>query len=99
MRGFDLFKGSQHTQLSYDPTTCTHRGSLKVRFNEVTSHFKNGWVFLAVLPDENNEDLELTGLTVRPLIIEQFVSKAKEFTCTRWRAQKRVKDIQPDPKS
>ena len=84
MNGQKLLKGQTTARLEYDREAEAHRASFKVQMNEVTSHFRNGWVFMVVLPDQS-KFLRSTGLTVVPLIIEHFVSKAKEITCRRYR--------------
>lgn len=95
MNGRNILKGSNEVDLKYDPIEAAHVGSFKVQLNEVTSHFRNGWVFLVVQPVPSDFLLQ-TGFMVSPLVIEHLVSKSKEVTCDRWRAKGRVSDIKPE---
>ena len=97
MRGQPLFKGGVQTTVRFDPNERVHKGHFKVLITEVTSHFRNGWVFLVVTADEGGEFLARTGYSVKPLVVEHLVSKAKETICSRWRAKSKACDIQPDP--
>ena len=97
MLGQPLLKGLVQPRLVFDEALQRHKARFKVQISEVTSHFRNGWVFLVVTADEDHEFLAQTGYRVRPLIVEHLVSKAKESICNRWRAKSKVRDIQPDP--
>jgi len=57
----------------------------KIQIKEVTSHFRNGWVFIVIFPKvptvENNNYLmcgpnSVSYTDIRPLIIEKTVVKA-----------------------
>ncbi len=59
----------------------------KVQIKEVTSHFRNGWVFFVVYPKVSGQS-GATGLTqnglvvnaqkIKPLILEKVIVKAKK---------------------
>ena len=63
----------------------------KVQIKEVTSHFRNGWVFFVVyakMPsifaktqknNEKNEIIEVDFMEIKPLILEQVTVKAKKM--------------------
>jgi hypothetical protein len=58
----------------------------KIQIKEVTSHFRNGWIFFVVYPKVNkNSNVLLSGTNVvvnsqqiKPLIIEKVIVKAKK---------------------
>jgi len=59
----------------------------KIQIKEVTSHFRNGWVFFVVYPKVSNaggttlfsgRDNIVNAQKIRPLIIEKVVVKAKK---------------------
>lgn len=60
----------------------------KIQIKEVTSHFRNGWVFLVVYPKVNKNPnnnillsgngLVINGQKVKPLILEKVIVKAKK---------------------
>ena len=58
----------------------------KIQIKEVTSHFRNGWIFFVVYPKVNkNANVLLSGSNVvvnsqqiKPLIIEKVIVKAKK---------------------
>ena len=58
----------------------------KIQIKEVTSHFRNGWVFFVVYPKishvgGNNfagKDNVVNAQKIRPLIIEKVIVKAKK---------------------
>jgi len=59
----------------------------KVQIKEVTSHFRNGWIFLVVYPKlsgntanhiTSNGSLVVTGQKIKPLVLEKVVVKAKK---------------------
>jgi len=57
----------------------------KIQIKEVTSHFRNGWVFFVVYPKLNSSTANPTGngvhvnnQKVKPLILEKVIVKAKK---------------------
>ena len=59
----------------------------KVQIKEVTSHFRNGWVFLVVYPKLSGNtanhilgggNLAVPGGKIKPLVLEKVVVKAKK---------------------
>eukprot|EP00330_Aristerostoma_sp_ATCC50986_P010032 CAMPEP_0114592856 /NCGR_PEP_ID=MMETSP0125-20121206/14580_1 /TAXON_ID=485358 ORGANISM="Aristerostoma sp., Strain ATCC 50986" /NCGR_SAMPLE_ID=MMETSP0125 /ASSEMBLY_ACC=CAM_ASM_000245 /LENGTH=160 /DNA_ID=CAMNT_0001791713 /DNA_START=1180 /DNA_END=1661 /DNA_ORIENTATION=+ len=59
----------------------------KIQIKEVTSHFRNGWVFFVVYPKISNNTNQQSGPSgtnvinptkVKPLILEKVVVKAKK---------------------
>ena len=59
----------------------------KIQIKEVTSHFRNGWVFFAVYPKTSvnlnsstlvSKDGAVNGQKIRPFILEKVVVKAKK---------------------
>ena len=83
MNGSNILKGRPTSVLAYDAARRQHVATFKIQVNEVTSHFKHGWVFLVVLPDKPSGFLR--GRAVAPLIAPRLVVKAKEATCQRYR--------------
>jgi hypothetical protein len=80
MTGGPMIRGERQTVLLYDPETNTSEAVFKIQLNEVTSHFRNGWIFLVVQPVTAQ-----STASIRPLILDKVVIKAKESTCQRWR--------------
>lgn len=75
MKGFiekDLINGS----VTFD----------KIQIKEVTSHFRNGWIFFAVYPKANannnmlisSKENMVSSQKIRPFILEKVVVKAKK---------------------
>jgi hypothetical protein len=60
----------------------------KIQVKEVTSHFRNGWIFLVVYPKistlhNNNvlrrgEGVNVNSQRIKPLILEKVIVKAKK---------------------
>lgn len=60
----------------------------KIQIKEVTSHFRNGWIFLVVYPKistlhNNNvlrrgEGLNVNSQKIKPLVLEKVIVKAKK---------------------
>jgi hypothetical protein len=57
----------------------------KIQIKEVTSHFRNGWVFFVVYPKLNSTTSSasgngpnVSGQKIKPLILEKVVVKAKK---------------------
>ncbi|CAG9316776.1 unnamed protein product [Blepharisma stoltei] len=96
MSGGGMIKGHSTSWLTYDESERKHTASFKIQLNEVTSHFRNGWVFLVIQPQTPCEFLEQTGLKLKPLIVKHLVIKAKETTCKRWREKGKVSNILPE---
>ena len=64
----------------------------KIQIREVTSHFRNGWIFMVVLPKflranhetasavkESSNAYVIDPNLIKPLIIERIVVKAKKY--------------------
>ncbi|KAL4448811.1 hypothetical protein ABPG74_012900 [Tetrahymena malaccensis] len=76
LKGFTE-KDLQSGQITFD----------KIQIKEVTSHFRNGWVFIVIFPKQLNyesgksihrkDDIDINE--IRPLIIEKVVVKAKKL--------------------
>jgi len=59
----------------------------KIQINEVTSHFRNGWIFFVVYPKAsnvvlsnfagNNGGIAINHQNIKPLVMEKIVVKAK----------------------
>ncbi|CAG9319200.1 unnamed protein product [Blepharisma stoltei] len=96
MSGGGMIKGHSTSWLTYDENERKHATSFKIQLNEVTSHFRNGWVFLVVQPQTPCEYLEQSGYKLKPLIVKHLVIKAKETTCKRWREKGKVSNILPE---
>ena len=57
----------------------------KVQIKEVTSHFRNGWIFFVVYPKVTKEvgipsgyPKLIPGFKIKPLVLEKIVVKAKK---------------------
>jgi len=96
MAGGGMIKGHNTSWLTFDEAEQKHAASFKIQLNEVTSHFRNGWVFLVVQPHSPSEYLDQTGYKIKPLIVKHLVIKAKETTCKRWREKGKVSNIVPE---
>lgn len=83
MSGGGMIKGHSMSWLTFDESERKHAASFKIQLNEVTSHFRNGWVFMVVQPPSPSEYLEQSGYKLKPLIVKHLVIKAKETTCKR----------------
>lgn len=80
MTGGPMIRGERQTVLQYNSEENSSEAVFKIQLNEVTSHFRNGWIFLVIQPVTS-----LCNASVRPLILDKVVIKAKESTCQRWR--------------
>ena len=86
MTGGAMLKGYPESMLSFDSKEACHIALFKVQLNEVTSHFRHGWIFLVVQPKYNHADsFDALGQNIKPLVVDNLVIKAKETTCKRWR--------------
>ena len=58
----------------------------KIQIKEVTSHFRNGWIFFVVYPKISNQNSNgaisagsiVNNQKIKPLILEKVVVKAKK---------------------
>lgn len=86
MTGGAMLKGYPESLLSYDSKAGCHMAQFKVQLNEVTSHFRHGWIFLVVQPKYAHSDsFDTLRERIKPLVVDNLVIKAKETTCKRWR--------------
>lgn len=93
MTGGAMLKGYPESMLSHDPKEGCHVAFFKIQLNEVTSHFRNGWIFLVVQPKYNLADsFDSVSERIKPLVMENLVIKAKETTCKRWRQGTKSED-------
>lgn len=95
MSGSNMIRGHTISILTYDPKDRKHVAYFKIQLNEVTSHFRNGWVFLVVEPIGKSNFLNEYGYRIKPLVVKNLVIKAKETTCRRWRERGKVQNIMP----
>lgn len=72
----------------------------KIQIKEVTSHFRNGWVFFVVYPkvnnanpSQNNNHGYIQANKIKPLILEKVIVKAKKAK------EKEANDNQDDDKN
>lgn len=88
MTGGAMLKGYPESMLSHDPKEGCHVAFFKIQLNEVTSHFRNGWIFLVVQPKYSVADsFDSLSEHIQPLVVENLIIKAKETTCKRWRQE------------
>jgi len=79
--GNKIFKGFTEKDL-----TRGGAGFEKIQIKEVTSHFRNGWIFLVVHPKVNGnsnvfqgkDGLIVDAQKIKPLILEKVIVKAKK---------------------
>lgn len=65
-----------YCSLRYSNAKKKYTGHIKVRVNEVTSHYFNGWVFIAILVSPNS-CIGNYGLNVKPLVVGNIRVKSK----------------------
>lgn len=82
MTGGPMIRGERQMVLQHDPALRFCEAEFKIQLNEVTSHFRNGWIFLIVKAGECP-----LATKIKPLILENVIIKAKESTCQRWRSR------------
>lgn len=63
--------------LRYCPRKEKYTGCLRLKLRKTTSRYYNGWVFIAVCVDPENELVTRFGVKVKPLIIRDLIVKAK----------------------
>ena len=86
MTGQPLVKGFPEGMLSYSSADKCHVAYFKIQICEVSSHFRNGWVFLVIQPKYTGQETgESLHTQVRPLVIENVVIRAKEISNKRLR--------------
>eukprot|EP00359_Climacostomum_virens_P000942 CAMPEP_0204899484 /NCGR_PEP_ID=MMETSP1397-20131031/1885_1 /ASSEMBLY_ACC=CAM_ASM_000891 /TAXON_ID=49980 /ORGANISM="Climacostomum Climacostomum virens, Strain Stock W-24" /LENGTH=237 /DNA_ID=CAMNT_0052067451 /DNA_START=189 /DNA_END=902 /DNA_ORIENTATION=+ len=88
LAGDPIFNGEQRAFLQYSSLLKKWGASFKLRLNEVTSRFKDGWIFLVVQAFGSKH-----SSLIKPLIIEPVVVKAK-VNPNRVRRRSRVKPAQ-----
>lgn len=79
MTGHQLVKGYPESMLSYSPADQCHIAYFKIQICEVSSHFRNGWVFLVVQPKYTEAGGESLATQIKPLVLENVVIRAKEI--------------------
>ncbi|CAG9311468.1 unnamed protein product [Blepharisma stoltei] len=65
--------GNTKAELSWNQRKNCHSAHFKLRANEVSSHYRNGWFFLVITAGKDY------GLDIKPLIIDNFNVKAKQY--------------------
>ncbi|CAG9331539.1 unnamed protein product [Blepharisma stoltei] len=70
--------GNTKTTLSWNQKKNCYAASFKLKANEVSSHYRNGWFFLVIMPEANS------GFDIKPLVIENFNVKAKQVSCVQF---------------
>ena len=84
MTGHPLLKGYPESMLSYNPADKCHVAYFKIQICEVSSHFRNGWVFLVVQPKYTGASSSESMITmIRPLAQDNVIVRAKEITAKR----------------
>ena len=94
MSGFPIIRGESRSVLRYDPCKRIHICSFRLKINEVSSHYVNGWIRVKVAAEGSE--------WVQALILEDVVVRAKEKTCRKFREremeglpQRRVRNRRP----
>lgn len=78
--GQKILKGN--TEQSLHQGTCLFN---KIQIKEVTSHFRNGWVFLVIIPSmtpfgcNSGSDSFIDYTEIEPLALDHIVVKAKKL--------------------
>ena len=83
MTGHPLVKGYPESMLSYSPADKCHVAYFKIQICEVSSHFRNGWVFLVVQPKYTGSAEDSLMTQVKPMVLEKVVIRAKEMAVKR----------------
>lgn len=76
--GRPILRGETKSMLKYDSEFQLHTAKFRVQVTEVTSHFINGWVRLAVVPEPGESE-------IAPFVFNNLVVRAKERTCRKFR--------------
>ena len=73
-----FLKGYCESILSYNPKQAVHDAYFRIAATEVTSHFRNNWIFMAISPKNNETD----GVSndIEPFIIDHVTIKAKKVS-------------------
>jgi len=87
MTGHPLVKGYPESMLSYSAADLCHVAHFKIQICEVSSHFRNGWVFLVIQPKYTGQAGESLQTQVRPLVLENVIVRAKEISNKRLKRQ------------
>lgn len=77
MSGFPIIRGESRSILRYDPSKRIHMCSFRLKINEVSSHYVNGWIRVKVTAEGCD--------WVQALVLEDVVVRAKEKTCKKFR--------------
>lgn len=83
MTGDQLVKGYPESTLSYSPGDKCHIAYFKIQIREVSSHFRNGWVFLIVQAKYSTMTGDSLVTQIKPLVLENVVIRAKEVGTRR----------------
>ena len=76
MQGDNILKGSTNTVLAYDPIENRHLAHFKIMICEVSSHFVQGMINLAI---ETKQCLAYRGVLIKPLLIKNLKVYAKHM--------------------
>jgi len=97
-KGNKILKGFIEKELTNGSATFE-----KIQIKEVTSHFRNGWIFFVVYPkiSNTNPPMSLGGSgsiinsqKIKPLILEKVVVKAKK---AKEKEQTEINEIEDNP--
>jgi len=89
-------KGYSESNLSYNKRTGTHDVYFKVSVNEVTTHFQNNWIFMAVVPNPSGPSSiknEIEPFIVDKIIIRSKIPKKKNDTLENTGLSDALEDI------
>ncbi|CAG9311467.1 unnamed protein product [Blepharisma stoltei] len=74
--------GNTKTVLCWNQKKNCFSANFKLKANEVSSHYRNGWFFLVIMPENN------ASFDIKPLVIDNFNVKAKQVACVQFSKNK-----------
>ena len=78
-KGAPILEFDSHSVvIQHQPRKRCHMAFLRLRINEVTSHFPNSWVFVAIHADPESPLLRDSQFSVKPLVLDSIKVRAKK---------------------
>lgn len=78
--GRNIMKGNTSTMVVYDTKLRKYIARFRIQIREVTSRFKNGWVFMTLY---GTNDEKNSNCAIRPLVIKRVVVKVMNIAIKR----------------
>lgn len=80
--GRSILKGNSSTMVVYDSKLRKYIARFRIQIREVSSRFKNGWVFMVLA---GTKDETHSNYVIRPMVLKRIIIKAKDLSTLKIR--------------